>query len=106
MNPETSRLNLSSLRDALALLNRALARWQTTGAQDEELRDACIQRFEYTFELSWKMLQRRLELDLAVALPWRVDLSAAEDLPTPLRELVQRHGVLLQGKRVQSQGLA
>ena len=32
--------------------------------QDEELRDACIQRFEYTFELSWRMLKRRLELDL------------------------------------------
>lgn len=40
------------------------------------------------------------------ALPWRVDLSDAEDLPTPLRELVERHGVLLQGNRVQSQGLA
>ncbi len=31
------------------------------------------------------------------ALPWRVDLSDASDLPTPLRELVERHGVLLQG---------
>lgn len=30
-------------------------------------------------------------------LPWRVDLSDANDLPTPLRELVERHGVLLQG---------
>ncbi|MDO8252366.1 MAG: nucleotidyltransferase domain-containing protein [Rhodoferax sp.] len=30
------------------------------------------------------------------ALPWRVDLSDANDLPTPLRELVERHGVLLQ----------
>ena len=58
-------LDLSSFRDALASLNRALTRWQAAGPQDEELRDACIQRFEYTFELSWKMLQRRLELDLA-----------------------------------------
>ena len=31
------------------------------------------------------------------ALPWRVDLSDANDLPTPLRELVERHGVLLHG---------
>lgn len=31
---------------------------------DEELRDACIQRFESTFELCWKMLKRRLEIDL------------------------------------------
>nr|WP_286180983.1 nucleotidyltransferase substrate binding protein [Leptothrix sp. C29] len=48
---------------ALASLQRGLARWQAT-PDDEELRDACIQRFEFTFELSWKMLKRRLELDL------------------------------------------
>jgi hypothetical protein len=34
------------------------------------------------------------------ALPWRVDLSDANDLPAPLRELVERHGVLLQGAPV------
>jgi Nucleotidyltransferase substrate binding protein like len=61
MNPI---LDLSSLKDALASLQRALTRWQASGAQDEELRDACIQRFAYSFELSWKMLKRRLELDL------------------------------------------
>jgi nucleotidyltransferase substrate binding protein (TIGR01987 family) len=64
MNLNSHRLDLTSLRDALASLQRALARWQATNAEDEELRDACIQRFEYTFELSWKMLQRRLELDI------------------------------------------
>lgn len=78
MNPETPLLDLSSLRDALASLNRALTRWQATGRQDEELRDACIQRFEYTFELSWKMLQRRLELDLADA--HSVDAMSFRDL--------------------------
>lgn len=40
MNPETPLLDLSSLRDALASLNRALTRWQATGRQDEDLRDA------------------------------------------------------------------
>ena len=60
----TSRLNLSPLDGALTLLRRALTRWQESNSQDEELRDACIQRFEYTFELSWKMLKRRLEFDL------------------------------------------
>lgn len=29
------------------------------------------------------------------ALPWRVDLSQAEDLPEPLRTLVEQHGVVL-----------
>lgn len=33
-------------------------------------------------------------------LPWRVDISDAQDLPASLRELVVRHGVLLQGKRI------
>jgi nucleotidyltransferase substrate binding protein (TIGR01987 family) len=57
------QLDLSSLQAALASLSRGLLRWQSQ-PQDEELRDACIQRFEYSFELSWKMLKRRLELDL------------------------------------------
>ena len=59
----SNQLDLTSLRDALASLRRALVRWQPNPA-DEEIRDACIQRFEYCFELSWKMLKRRLELDL------------------------------------------
>ena len=34
------------------------------------------------------------------ALPWRVDLSDAKDLPIPLRELVGRLGFLLLGSPV------
>jgi len=30
---------------------------------DDMLRDSVIQRFEYTYELCWKMLKRRLKLD-------------------------------------------
>jgi len=56
-------LDLTSFDKALGALDRALTR--AAGAPgDEELRDACIQRFEFTFELAWKMLKRRLELDL------------------------------------------
>ncbi|WP_447974753.1 nucleotidyltransferase substrate binding protein [Nitrospira sp. Kam-Ns4a] len=56
-------LDLTSFEQALAALDRALVR--AAGAPgDEELRDACIQRFELSFELAWKMLKRRLELDL------------------------------------------
>ena len=64
MQPPAPFVDLSSLRLALASLQRALARWDASQGQDEELRDACIQRFEYSFELSWKMLKRRLEIDL------------------------------------------
>jgi nucleotidyltransferase substrate binding protein (TIGR01987 family) len=55
-------LDLTPLARALAALQRGLLRWQAT-PDDEELRDACIQRFEFTFELCWKMLKRRLEMD-------------------------------------------
>lgn len=64
MSLQTPPLDLTPLQAALASLRRGLTRWQAAGEQDEELRDACIQRFEYTFELSWKMLARRLERDL------------------------------------------
>lgn len=57
------QLDLSALEKALASLARALVRAQGLPA-DEELRDASIQRFEYSFELAWKMLKRRLEMDV------------------------------------------
>ena len=55
-------LILDPLARALASLKRALAR-SLSAPEDEELRDACIQRFEYTFELAWKMMRRRLIAD-------------------------------------------
>ena len=57
-------LDLTALRNALTSLERGLARYRPA-PKDEELRDACIQRFEYCFELSWKMVKRRLELDIS-----------------------------------------
>ncbi|WP_126443811.1 nucleotidyltransferase substrate binding protein [Sulfuricystis multivorans] len=57
------KLDLSSFEKALSALDRALQRASSAPA-DEELRDACIQRFEFTFELAWKSLKRRLEMDL------------------------------------------
>jgi len=56
------KLDLGSFSRALDALDRALARAQAA-PDDEELRDACIQRFEFTFELAWKSLKRRLEMD-------------------------------------------
>lgn len=78
MNPATPFVDVSSLRQALASLQRALVRWNASQAQDEELRDACIKRFEYSFELSWKMLKRRLEIDLPDA--HSVDAMSFRDL--------------------------
>lgn len=56
------KLDLGSFSRALDALDRALVRAQAA-PEDEELRDACIQRFEFTFELAWKSLKRRLEMD-------------------------------------------
>ncbi|PKN74077.1 MAG: nucleotidyltransferase [Candidatus Cloacimonetes bacterium HGW-Cloacimonetes-3] len=53
---------LSSLDKAINSLDRAIIR-SVAAPEDEELRDAVIQRFEYTYELCWKLLKRRLESD-------------------------------------------
>jgi len=53
-----SKLDFSALHNALNTLNEALAR---TPSQDSLIRDGCIQRFEYTYELSIRMLRRKLE---------------------------------------------
>lgn len=56
-------IDFSPLEKAINSLKRALYR-AIDAPGDEELRDACIQRFEYTFELCWKMLKRQLEQEL------------------------------------------
>jgi nucleotidyltransferase substrate binding protein (TIGR01987 family) len=56
-------LDFSSFANALASLQRVLLRSSGEPA-DEDLRDACIQRFEYTYELAFKMLKRQLEQEL------------------------------------------
>jgi nucleotidyltransferase substrate binding protein (TIGR01987 family) len=53
------RIDLSSFAKALASLDRGIARSQGS-VGDEELRDAVIQRFEFSYELAWKSLRRVL----------------------------------------------
>jgi nucleotidyltransferase substrate binding protein (TIGR01987 family) len=53
------KLDLTSLKKAVSSLELALAQ-----KKDEFIRDSVIQRFEYTYELSWKFLSRHLEQDL------------------------------------------
>lgn len=56
-------LDFSSYEKALTSLQRVLERSSTVPG-DEDIRDACIQRFEYTYELAFKMLKRQLEQEL------------------------------------------
>ena len=78
------KLDLSALERATASLDRALTRATGTPG-DEELRDAVIQRFEYTYELCWKMVKRRIETDAPV--PSAVD---AMSFPMLMREAAER----------------
>ncbi len=55
-------LDLTPLQKALDSLVFAIERTERE-KPDDMLRDSVIQRFEYTYELCWKMLKRRLELD-------------------------------------------
>lgn len=50
------------LKQRIELFHRYVTRLEEACAQpeDEFLRDATIQRFEFTFELAWKMLMDRL----------------------------------------------
>jgi nucleotidyltransferase substrate binding protein (TIGR01987 family) len=77
-------LDLTSFQKALASLGRAIDRSEQA-PEDEEVRDAVIQRFEFTFELAWKTLKRQLEQE--VAEPASVDRLAFHDL---LREAAER----------------
>ncbi|CAH2030155.1 nucleotidyltransferase substrate binding protein [Trichlorobacter ammonificans] len=56
-------LDFSSYEKALTSLNKVLERSRTVPG-DDDIRDACIQRFEYTYELAFKMLKRQLEQEL------------------------------------------
>jgi nucleotidyltransferase substrate binding protein (TIGR01987 family) len=77
-------LDLSALDKALVSLKRAVVR-SSPVPDDTELRDAVIQRFEYTYELCWKMLKRRIELDSPN--PAAIDALPFRDL---LREGAER----------------
>jgi nucleotidyltransferase substrate binding protein (TIGR01987 family) len=55
------KLIITPFKKAVMALQNALAQ-----PKNEFTRDACIQRFEYTFELSWKMLKRHLSMEAGV----------------------------------------
>ena len=50
------KLDIAPFSKALTSLKKVLK----LDANDEVVRDAAIQRFEYTYELSWKMMERHI----------------------------------------------
>ncbi len=77
------KLDLSSFRNAISQLEEALAYCDSELAHSDPkikqlFRTAAIQIFEFTYELSWKMLKRYIES--ASATPATVDQMAFADL--------------------------
>lgn len=70
-------LDLSSLEKAIAALEEVLAARKAEPGNGFIL-DSCIQRFEFTYELCWKMLRRHLENTEPAAQP--VDAMEFPDL--------------------------
>lgn len=58
------RLDPTPLANAVRRLREGLARYEREPA-DEQIRDGLIQRFEFTYELSHKMLRRYLRQEAA-----------------------------------------
>ena len=75
MTPE--RLNISSFTKAVLRLEEGLARYEQN-TEDDQIRDGLIQRFEFTYELSHKMLKRYLEMNSPT--PDIYDTIAFQDL--------------------------
>ena len=70
------KLDLSSFDQALVLLDEALREWDR--APSSFVKDSCIQRFKYSYELAWKMLKRQLTLMLPT--PVNVDQLSFQDM--------------------------
>lgn len=76
-------LDFTPLANAIGQLEKALAYAQSPAAQAdaglfEQLRNSVIQCFEFTYELSWKMLKRFLEA--TEASPAELDLVTFQSL--------------------------
>lgn len=67
MSQPEIKLDVTSLVKAIASLQEALSAAQKE-PQNSLFRDACIQRFEYTYELCCKMIKRYLEMSESSAI--------------------------------------
>ncbi|TKJ33187.1 MAG: nucleotidyltransferase [Planctomycetes bacterium B3_Pla] len=62
-------LELASFGKVIGLLKESMDwyRDESAVAPREILRDSVIQRFEYTYELAWKMMKRWLEINIGAS---------------------------------------
>ena len=79
----TAKLDISSLGQAIAQLEQSLEYYYSDIVQRDsgfilQLRAAAIQAFKFTYELSWKMLKRYLEM--AEPTPGMIDEMSFPDL--------------------------
>lgn len=83
-------LDFSALENAIFQLEKSIAFSHSDLAKSDEevfeqFRNSVIQCYEFTFELSWKMLKRRIEADSAT--PSEVDKMSYKEL---IREGAER----------------
>lgn len=81
------KLDITSLEKATNSLEKAIKEYERTDS--EYVRDSCIHRFEYTYELSWKTIKRFLEE--TAPNPTDIDLMSFQEL---IREANEK-GLLL-----------
>jgi nucleotidyltransferase substrate binding protein (TIGR01987 family) len=74
------QLDLSALRTCVTRLNEGIARL-AQAPQDEVFQESLIQRFEYSYEVSLKVLQRALHVKIGLA----DDPIARMSLPVTVR---------------------
>lgn len=72
-----TRLDISALEKAIDRLQEGLVRYQSD-IKDTQIRDGLIQRFEFTYEISHKLLKRYLEM--ASPTPEQYDAMPFADL--------------------------
>ena len=82
-------LDVSGLQKAIFSLQKALNEYKINPT--EFVRDSCIQRFEYTYEIAWKTIKRFLENTNPN--PTDIDLMTFQEL---IREASEK-GLLLNG---------
>ncbi len=90
MKKEVMKLNLSPLHNATEQLEKSLkyAHSEIAKKDDglfEQFRNSVVQCFEFTYEISWKMLKRQIEKDSPS--PELVDTYSYNDL---IREAAER----------------